>query len=61
MMNIICCVCKKKYGEKQDGKPYIRESHGYCDECYKIEMGEIDEFIKHQKNSSVSVSLGRRP
>ena len=41
MINIICCVCKKKYDEKDDGKNRIVESHGYCDKCFPEAMRNI--------------------
>ena len=44
MINVICCICKKKYGEKEDGKAHVRESHGYCDKCFKVEMKKIDKI-----------------
>jgi len=28
----VCCVCRKKYGEKEPLEDK-RETHGYCDEC----------------------------
>ena len=38
----ICCVCKEIYGEKEpyEDKEY---THGYCSECFKLEMAKLKE------------------
>ena len=46
-MNIICCVCGVKYGEKecvkkQDGK----DSHGYCAECEKVVREKVKREVE---------------
>lgn len=41
MINIICCVCKKKYGAIQEEKDRVVESHGYCKKCHKTVMKKI--------------------
>jgi len=38
----ICSVCKVVYGEKEPLDDQ-RLTHGYCPECYKAVMAEIDD------------------
>ncbi len=49
MINVICCECKKKYGEKQDGKKRVVESHGYCGTCHKEIMKKIETMKADKK------------
>ena len=44
MIYAICCVCNKKYDKKDDGKVEIIESHGYCNECFPVEMEKIKKM-----------------
>ena len=42
-MIIICCVCKKKIGEKPPLESTI-ETHSYCEECKSKVEKEIEEY-----------------
>ncbi len=43
-IKMICCVCKIQYGSKPGGfKPGL-ESHGYCLDCFELEMVKIKEW-----------------
>ena len=38
-MRLVCCKCKKVIRE---GDP-TKTSHGFCDDCYKRIMAEMDD------------------
>lgn len=42
---IVCCVCKKKLGEKPTPRPdqHMMESHTYCEPCMQAAMEEIEK------------------
>lgn len=44
MIISVCCICKIKYGEKEDGKKEERESHGYCVDCFESEMEKVKKI-----------------
>lgn len=49
MINITCCLCKKKYGEYDDGEEKIQESHGYCEPCCNKTLEEIEAMKLDKK------------
>ncbi len=58
-IKLICAVCKKQYGSRLVEKlPVVfgierDESHGYCEDCRKIESEKIKKY------KEVSKSTGR--
>ena len=46
-MKQICCVCKVQYGTKP---PFDNdeETHGFCPECYKLEMKKIQRYFNRE-------------
>lgn len=49
MIEIRCCVCKKRMGEIKGGQRPGMVSHGYCDVCLPKVKAEINEFLKNKK------------
>ena len=49
MITVICSWCGKRQGEKHDGNPTARVSHGICDDCRRKYFG------KHARGNSGSV------
>lgn len=43
-MRQICCVCKILYGIKEP-LDNDSETHGFCPECLKIQMKNINDFF----------------
>lgn len=42
-MRQICCVCKILYGNKEPLDD-DSETHGFCPECFKLEMKKIEAY-----------------
>jgi tetraacyldisaccharide-1-P 4'-kinase len=38
MTRVICCVCQRQYGTKEDGLETVMDSHGYCERCHDEAM-----------------------
>ncbi len=47
-MRQICSVCKKFYGFKEPFED-DSETHGFCDECYEIEMKVLNRMIEEME------------
>ncbi len=45
-MKLICCVCKKQYGNK-GAEP--GETHGYCKPCLKKAIAEAQAAVRQWK------------
>lgn len=52
-MRRICCVCSILFGLKA---PYDDESetHGYCDECFDVEMRKLAILAKDKQSDFVT-------
>ena len=44
----VCCRCLKIMGEKEPFEDK-RETHGYCDECFKIELAAIQAAMENRR------------
>lgn len=42
-MRQICCVCKKLFALK-DPFDDDSETHGFCPECFKMEMAKLEQY-----------------
>ncbi len=45
MIRSVCCVCGCVYGTKEDGKPEVMDSHGYCQKHYDEAMIEMRSWF----------------
>ena len=44
LIEVLCCDCGKHLGWKEGGQKPNLKSHGYCGECLKKAMAEIDNY-----------------
>ena len=42
-MRRVCCVCNIMFGLKEPLED-DSETHGFCPECFKIEMAKLDQY-----------------
>ena len=59
MIKCICCVCGKHLNDKPGGKKPNMISHGYCDDCYKDAITEIENIkggVNHVNQISKTTS-----
>lgn len=48
-ITVVCCDCGKFLGTKDGGTTPNQISHGYCEECKKKTMKEIESY-KSRRN-----------
>jgi hypothetical protein len=56
MIRVICMVCGKCYKTKYDGRPEIRDSHGYCPECFPAVRAKVDAMCDDMDRRKMEVT-----
>lgn len=45
MTRRICCVCNVQYGQVEDGRDEVVDSHGYCERCAYEELLKMESYF----------------
>lgn len=61
VMPTYCCVCHKHIRGYKSGHDHPSVSHGYCDDCLKIEMQKIRDWAKEEREKKKGHLGGQNP